>query len=108
MFEVGGSAFDRSRDARPHPRRFAKRGCKLLKTKGTSVEKSAKRGQRGGKCLKAKGKWRVASGEGRQEGEKRTKFPPFHKPKGRPPVHGVLMKGDVDGDYLVCYYIPAA
>src|SRR5260370_41924902 len=35
-----------------HPGAFGKRGCKRLKTKGGSAEKSAKRRERGSKCLK--------------------------------------------------------
>jgi hypothetical protein len=37
----------------PTPGCFRERGCKRLKTKGGSAEKSAKRRERGGKCLKA-------------------------------------------------------
>src|SRR4029077_14546774 len=41
-----------NRPGYPHPRYFVKRGCKRLKTKETSAEKSAKRDERGGKSMK--------------------------------------------------------
>jgi hypothetical protein len=49
--EVGCSRLDGARKA-PPPGCFAKRVRKLLKPKDRSVEKSAKRGQRGGKLLR--------------------------------------------------------
>jgi hypothetical protein len=67
-----------------HPGCFGKRGCKRLKTKETNAEKRAKRGQRGGKLLKTKAKWRVTSDPSRktlwvngwQEKAKRDLTPP--------------------------------
>ena len=49
----------------PTPRYSGKRGSKLLKTKEWSAEKSAKRGERGGKLLRT---WDLPQTHGDTEG----------------------------------------
>src|SRR6266478_3213723 len=59
--------------APPHPECFAERGSKLLKTKGWSAEKSAKRGTRGSKLLRT---WDLPQRHGDTEGLNKRIAPP--------------------------------
>src|SRR6266478_1410144 len=69
----GFASFSASSGPPPHPECFAERGSKLLKTKGWSAEKSAKRGTRGSKLLRT---WDLPQRHGDTEGLNKRIAPP--------------------------------